>query len=187
MATTTPATPAGAQVNLPFSYYRSKGTSPPRHRRRGTTCERLVCSQTGKAQVVPFAFPFTTYYYTDVNPRGTTSLQSLQQDNNGTPATWTLVLFQQAIDRQDRTTEPKDASALLEPLEIQQPQQESLPLPDKESSQADDMPCRHPSIEATPAPAEEPRRDKPGGSSLLAGTNLRIAHLDTNICPIPTS
>ena len=35
----------------------------------------------------------------------------------------------------------------------------------------------HPSIEATPAPAEEPRRrDKPEGSSLLAGTNLRIAH-----------
>jgi len=25
-------------------------------------------------------------------------------DNNGTPATWTLVLFQQAIDRQDRTS-----------------------------------------------------------------------------------
>jgi len=29
----------------------------------------------------------------------------LATDDNGTPATWTLVLFQQAIDRQDRTTD----------------------------------------------------------------------------------
>jgi len=36
-------------------------------------------------------------------PERTTSLQPFNQDDNGTPATWTLVLFQQAIDRQDRT------------------------------------------------------------------------------------
>jgi len=39
-------------------------------------------------------------------PEGTTTLPSLQPiliDDNGTPATWTLVLSQQAIDRQDRT------------------------------------------------------------------------------------
>jgi len=74
-------------------------------------------------------------------PERTTSLQSAT-DDNGTPATWTLVLFQQAIDRQDRTLQTEGRFSLLEPLEIQQPQQESLPLPDKDSSH-DDMPCRH--------------------------------------------
>jgi len=47
------------------------------------------------------------YYYTYTQHRRSRkerrSLQSLT-DDNGTPATWTLVLFQQAIDRQDRTS-----------------------------------------------------------------------------------
>jgi len=51
------------------------------------------------------------------------------------------LVFQQAIDRQDRTLQTEGRFSLLEPLEIQQPQQESLPLPDKDSSH-DDMPCR---------------------------------------------
>ena len=64
------------------------------------------------------------------------------------------LVFQQVIDRQDRTLQTEGRFSLLEPLEIQQPQQESLPLPDKDSSH-DDMPCRHPSIEAT-TPATPP-------------------------------
>jgi len=60
----------------------------------------FVCSQTGKAQVVPLL----SIHLHHVNPEGTTSLQSAT-DDNGTPATWTLVLFQQAIDRQDQTTD----------------------------------------------------------------------------------
>jgi len=65
-------------------------------------CERLVQSQTGEAQVVSFSFPY--YYNPSSQPEGPTrSLQSTT-DDNGTPATWTLVLFQQAMDRQDRTS-----------------------------------------------------------------------------------
>jgi len=46
-------------------------------------------------------------------PERTTSLQSAT-DDNGTPATWTLVLFQQAIDRQDRTLQTEGRFSLLE-------------------------------------------------------------------------
>ena len=59
-----------------------------------------------EAQVVP---PFhTSYYYNYIVATGRTDDKptvSLRTDDNGTPATWTLVLFQQAIDRQDRTTD----------------------------------------------------------------------------------
>jgi len=95
----TPATTAGNQVNLPFSYhyYRSKGTSPPHQpeTRSHMTCESpFVRSQTGKAQVVPFPFPYY-YNYTHRRNRKERRIQSLQPifiDDNGTPATWTLVL-----------------------------------------------------------------------------------------------
>jgi len=53
-----------------------------------------------EAQVVPFHTP------TQRLPERTTSLQSAT-DDNGTPITWTLVLFQQAIDRQDRTLQSR--------------------------------------------------------------------------------
>ena len=58
--------PAEHQVNfLPFSYYRSKGTTSIPRWRRGTTVHHrerhlFVRSQTGKAQVVFFCFPSTT-------------------------------------------------------------------------------------------------------------------------------
>ena len=63
---------------------------------------------------------------TSSQPEGpTTSLQSI--DDNGTPATWTFgLVFQQAIDRQDRT-QTEGRFSLLEPLETQ-PSQDSLPL-----------------------------------------------------------
>ena len=100
--------PAVHQVNLPFSYYhhRSKGTSLPRWR-RGTVHRQEILRSLAKleeAQVVP---PFHTPTTTSSQPEGTTTLPSLQPiliDDNGTLATWTLVLFQQATDRQDRTS-----------------------------------------------------------------------------------
>ena len=54
-----------------------------------------------------FPYYYTVYYInTTSQPKGTTSLQSILIDDNGTPATWTLgLVFQQAIDRQDRTTD----------------------------------------------------------------------------------
>jgi len=79
------------QVNLPFSYCnRSKGTLLPLPRwKRGTVHqgERLVHSQPGKSTSCA-SFPYT---HTTSQPKGTTSLQSIT-DDNGTPATWTLIL-----------------------------------------------------------------------------------------------
>jgi len=90
------------KLTCSYYHYRSKGTSSslPRWRRGAVHRERpIVRSQTGKAQAVPFAFPSPT-----PTPRQSERTTSLQSNNdNGTPATWTLVLFQQAIDRQDRT------------------------------------------------------------------------------------
>jgi len=51
---------------------------------------------------------YTIYNYNYIVATGRTDDKptvSLRTDDNGTPATWTLVLFQQAIDRQDRTTD----------------------------------------------------------------------------------
>ena len=103
----TPATDGRTpKLTYTFSYYhRSKGTSLPRWR-RGTVHRREILRSLAKleeAQVVP---PFHTPTTTSSQPEGTTTLPSLQPiliDDNGTPATWTLVLFQQAIDRKDRT------------------------------------------------------------------------------------
>ena len=105
---TTPATTAVHQVNLPFSYYhRSKGTSLPR-RRRGANVHtrrvRFVHSPNWKKHKLCLCFP---YHYNHIVATGrnddTTKPTVYYTDDNGTPATWTLVLFQQAIDRQDRT------------------------------------------------------------------------------------
>ena len=105
-----------------------------------------------EAQVVPFH----TIATTSSQPEGpTTSLQPILIDDNGTPATWTFgLVFQQATDRQDRTQQTEGRFSLLE---LHWRYHDSLvyrnPPPDKDSSQ-DEMPCRHPSIEATtPAPA----------------------------------
>jgi len=73
-------------------------------------CERLfVRSPNWKKKhklclLLSISYIYTYYHYiiatgrTDDKPT-----VSLCTDDNGTPATWTLVLFQQAIDRQDRT------------------------------------------------------------------------------------
>ena len=96
------------QVNLPFSYYRSKGPSLPR-RRRGTTDARdtSFTRQTGKS--TSCAFPFHTPYYfnsTSIRKDDKPTVSLRTEDDNGTPATWTFgLVFQQAIDRQDRTTD----------------------------------------------------------------------------------
>jgi len=55
------------------------------------------------------AFPYY-YNYNYIVATGRTDDKptvSLCTDNNGTPVTWTLVLFQQAIDRQDRTLQSR--------------------------------------------------------------------------------
>ena len=64
------------------------------------TLRSLANSNQPKAHLVPFHTP------TQRLPERTTSLQSAT-DDNGTPITWTLVLFQQAIDRQDRTLQSR--------------------------------------------------------------------------------
>ena len=56
--------------------------------------------QEEEAQVVSFAF----HTPTPCQPERNDIAHSLLTDDNGTPATWTMVLFQQAIDRQDRTS-----------------------------------------------------------------------------------
>ena len=128
-------TPAVHQVNLPLSYYhyRSKGTSLPHQleTRSHTTCERLIVhSQTGRRSTsCAFCFPHLLLPQPHiVKPEGTTlpSLQPILIDDNGTPATWTLVLFQQAIDRQDRILQTEGRFSLLELLEIQ-PYQRNTP------------------------------------------------------------
>ena len=62
-----------------------------------------------EAQVVPLAFPYNHTHNYNVKPKGTTlpSLQPIFIDNNGTPATWTLISFQRVIDRQDRTLQSR--------------------------------------------------------------------------------
>ena len=99
--------------------------------RSHTTCERLIVhSQTGRRSTsCAFCFPHLLLPQPHiVKPEGTTlpSLQPILIDDNGTPATWTLVLFQQAIDRQDRILQTEGRFSLLELLEIQ-PYQRNTP------------------------------------------------------------
>ena len=140
MATTTPATPAGNQVNLPFSYYRSKGTTSLPRWRRGTTVhqgERLVRSQTGRS--TSCAFP-----HLHVNPKGTTSsLQSLfVQRTTMEPLPHGLLVLSSSKPLTGRTGHQlRDASAPGTTGDTAFTG--TLPLPDKDSSH-DDMPCRTP-------------------------------------------
>ena len=72
----------------------------------------------------------------------TTSLQSVATDDNGTPATWTFgLVFQQAIDRQDRT-QTEGRFSLLELLEPQPGIQEYSTGQGLIARRRDDMPCR---------------------------------------------
>jgi len=140
-----------------FSYYRSKGTSIPHYWRRGTTVRHArdhsfvrSPNRMEEAQVVPFAFHTTTPTTTSTScsRKERQSLQSTT-DDNGTPATWTLVLFQQAIDRQDRTRAEgrfsywKYCGNPTTHWRYQYSLVYRNTPPDKDSSH-DDMPCRHP-------------------------------------------
>ena len=82
----------------------------------------IVRSQTGRSTSCASCLSIFYYYYT-YNRRNRKDRRQayslLFTDDNGTPATWTLVLFQQAIDRQDRTLQTEGRFSLLEPLEIQ--------------------------------------------------------------------
>jgi len=129
---TTPATTAVHQVNLPFSYYhRSKGTSLPR-RRRGANVHtrrvRFVHSPNWKKHKLCLSTP------TSSQPEGpTTSLQSASTDDNGTPATWTLVLSSSKPLTGRTGHKLKDASTTGTTGDT--PFTGTLPLPDKDSSQ----------------------------------------------------
>jgi len=65
---------------------------------------RSLAKPNEKAHLVPFHLLLLQLHPSSQPEGPTTSLQSTSTDDNGTPATWTLVLFQQAIDRQDRTS-----------------------------------------------------------------------------------
>jgi len=109
-------------------------------------CERLVQSQTrstGEAQVVPFHT--TTTPYTMSTRKERRSLQSAT-DNNGTPVTWTLVLFQQAIDRQDRTLQSRRTLQLYWNYtgDIMTAWYTGILHRTRTHRSYDDMPCRHP-------------------------------------------
>ena len=166
MATTRPLY---TKLTCSSYYHRSKGTTSLPRRRRGTQHRErpIVRSQTGRS--TSCAFPPTTTS-TPSQPEGTTTLPSLQSiliDDNGTPATWTLgLVFQQAIDRQDRT----QVEGRFNYWNHWRYTLDSglLPLPDKDSSH-DDMPCRHTTPLRLP-PCRD--NDKPTGSSLLANTHL---------------
>ena len=94
----TPSPTTGAR-GLPPRFHTNWRRGAVRHARDPS----FVHSQTRKHKLCLLP---STLTHLHVNPKGTTSLQSVATDDNGTPATWTLgLIFQQAIDRQDRTTD----------------------------------------------------------------------------------
>ena len=133
---------------FPFSYYyyRSKGTSLPRWRRGTVHRERpIVRSQMEEAQVVtPFHLLHHLLPHLHVNPKGTTSsLQSLFVQTTMEPLPHGLWSCSSKPLTGRTGHKLKDASATGTTGDT--PFTGTLPLlPDKDSSQADDMPCRHP-------------------------------------------
>ena len=142
-----------------------------------TTWERLFVrspTQTkpnGKAQVVPFAFPYT---HTTSTRKDDEPTVCYRQQWNPCHMDFGLV-FQQAIDRQDRTQVEGRFNYWNTPFTG------TLPQPDKDSLQADDMPCRPHPIEATPAPAGTTTSRQEARCS--QDTPSHRAPLDINICP----
>ena len=84
-----------------------------------TTCEtHFSFARQANGRSTSCAFPYTD---TSSQPKGTTkpTVYSYRRQWN-TPVTWTFgLVFQQAIDRQDRTLQTEGRFSLLEPLEIQ--------------------------------------------------------------------
>ena len=130
------------------------------------------------------AFPSTTT--TRLPERTTSLLQSTTTTMEQAPATWTFgLVFQQAIDRQDRTLQTEGRFSLLEPLEIH-PGFRTTPTTGRGDHRlvAIDMPRRTPHpIEATPAPTGTTRPSRKP-TPRRRQTSHRIAHpLDTNSSP----
>ena len=88
------------KLTYSFSYHRSKGTSlpPPSETRyrtpQGTNRSLANPNQTKWKSTTCACFPYYyTIYNTSSQPKGTTKpTVSLRTDDNGTPATWTLIL-----------------------------------------------------------------------------------------------
>jgi len=129
---------------FPFSYYRSKGTtSLPRCWRRGATTRetssQLANSLNRKKHKLCLSISYTT-----LQPKGTTSLQSLSVQTTMEPLPHGLLVLSSSKPLTGRTGHQlRDASApgttgdtaLTGTLPL---------LPDKDSSYDDDMPCRTP-------------------------------------------
>jgi len=131
--------PAGNQVNFLLSAPTTRARGRPRshfHRRRGTVHSerrvRFVRSPNWKKHKLCLS---TNYH---MKGRQAYSLLTTME----APATWTLgLVFQQAIDRQDRTLQSRRTLQLYW-NQWRYTLHRTLPLPDKDSSLADDMPCR---------------------------------------------
>ena len=91
----------------------------------------FVCSpnRMEEAQVVPL---LSTLTHLHVNPKGRQAYSLLQTTMEPLPHGLWSCSSEPLTGRTGLQTEGR--FSLLEPLEIQQPQQESLPLPDKDSS-----------------------------------------------------
>ena len=106
-------TPADNQVNLlppPLLQERGDLASTLETRRYRTPREtrRSPTQTNNRRRSTTCAFPSSTSTTsTSSQPKGMTTIaySLLLQTTMEAPATWTLVLFQQAIDRQDRTTD----------------------------------------------------------------------------------
>ena len=109
MATTTPATPAGNQVNLPFSYHyhRSKGTSLPHQpetRIRHTGDEFARQTEWKKHKLCLLSILLHLHLHDQTGRNDTTKPTVYYTDDNGSPCHMdNSISFQRVIDRQDRT------------------------------------------------------------------------------------
>ena len=136
---------------LPFSYHyhhRSKGTtSLPRCWRRGATTRKtsLQTRSTGEAQLVPFHLLLLQLHPSSQPEQGpTTSLQSLFVQTTMEPlphGLWSC--SSKPLTGRTGHYRLRDASVYWNHWRYTLDIQESLPLPDKDSSH-DDMPCRTP-------------------------------------------
>ena len=106
--------------------------------------ERPIVRSQETGRSTSCAFPPTTTS-TPSQPEGTTTLPSLQSitDNNGTPATWTLVLSSSKSLTGRTGHRLRDASVYWNYWRYTL-DTGILPQPDKDSSYYDDMPCRTP-------------------------------------------
>ena len=148
------------KLTYSFSYHRSKGTSlpPPSETRyrtpQGTNRSLANPNQTKWKSTTCACFPYYyTIYNTSSQPKGTTKpTVSLRTDDNGTPATWTLVLSSsKPLTGRTGLQSRRTLQLYWNHRRYHSLNRNTLPLPDKDSSQQQTT-CLvgHPSIEATP-------------------------------------